>query len=614
MKALQLLLNSYLPEDLRDYNRQYDAKTIGKLMADVAHRYPDRYAEIAKKFADAGRKASYYQGETLTLSDMRPTFDRDAILQKLDADIEAARAKAPNDEAFNKERERLWLAAADVMQKAVKDTSLAAKNNLAYNVVSGARGKAPQLQAMIATPGLYTDYKGDLIPIFVRRSFGEGLRPAEFLAGTFGARLSVISTKNSTADGGDLSKQLVQATARQIVTMKDCGVHNGIDLDPSDDSLRGRVLLNDVAGAKAGSIVDARLARQISKSVKGPVLVRSALTCQAPDGICAKCAGALPDDTLPKIGDAVGITAAQAVGEPITQAALNSKHTGGQASGKRVYSGFNVLNQLVQVPDVFPDRAAVAEIDGKVERVEPAPQGGSFVLINGQQHYVAPGYELNVKAGDVVEAGDQLADGIVNPADIVRLRGLGEGRRTYASRLKQALDDTGLNASTRNVEMLARAAVDHVTVNDPDGLGDYLPDDVASYNRLAATYTPPPSTKTVDAGVGAIGKFLQRPVLHYSIGTKLTPKMVDRISKAGFAKVDVDDTAPSFTPEVVRLRTASQSGTDWMAKLHTSYLRSNLAASAVRGEDTDIASNTHFAPRLAHGVDFGKTVRETGRF
>lgn len=612
MKAIQLLVNRLLPEELRDHNRIYDAKTVGKLLATVAEKYPDRYAEITKAIADIGRKATYLQGETLTLDDMRPTFDRETVFAQMDQEVAQARASAKSDDDFHRQRDTIWTRYSDALEKMTADSALQKNNNLAMSVVSGARGKGAQLKAMIATPGVYNDYRDRLIPVFARNSFAEGLRPAEFLAGTFGARRSVISTKEGTAKGGDLGKQAAQAASHLTITTKDCGTTNGIDLDPSDDSLRGRVLASATAGLPAGTVID-RLALKKLQTVKGKILVRSALTCAAEHGLCARCAGARMHGSLPKIGESVGVQAAQAVSEPITQSSLSAKHTAGQASGRRTYSGLGVITQLVQSPEIFPDKAEVAQEAGRVAKIEPAPQGGHYVQIGESRHYIHPDYPLTVKLGDHVEAGEPLSDGIVDPSDVVRLRGLGSGRRYYAQRLKQVLDDSGLNANLRNTEVLARAAIDHVVVDDAEGVGEFLPDDVVSYNRIAQVYAPPESVRKVSTDT-AHGKFLYAPALHYTVGTKLTPKMTARIRAAGINEVHVAEEAPKFTPNMVRLRTASHNNPDWLAQLSTSYLKTNLAASAARGEETDVASNHHWAPRLAVGVGFGKDTGVTGKF
>lgn len=258
------------------------------------------------------------------------------------------------------------------------------------------------------------------------------------------------------------------------------------------------------------------------------------------------------------------------------------------------------------MPEAYPDKATVAELPGRVTRIEEAPQGGKYVHVGEQRHYVAQGLEPAVKPGDTVEAGDALSDGLVSPADVIRLKGLGEGRRYYAERLKGILDDSGHAANLRNTEALARSAVDHVLVGE-DGVADYLPDDLVSYNRVAHLYEPPAGARTT-ALAAATGKVLHAPALHYSVGTRLTPSMVKRLDKAGVRAVTVADDEPGFSPAGNRLATATSAGDDWLAKQQSSYLGANLADDALRGRDTNVLENTHWAPRLAYGAGFGKDV------
>jgi DNA-directed RNA polymerase subunit beta' len=613
MKAIQLLVNRALPEDLRNYERSMDSPSIGALMAEVARKYPDKYEEIAKTISDLGRKASYLQGETLTLSDMEPVFDRAAVFAQMDAEIKEAKKVAKNPDEFKNTKMAIWSKYGDIIKKTTVNEALKRNSNLAYSVVSGARGSPDQLKMMVSTPALYTDSNDDIVPIFIRNSFGDGLRPAEYLAGTYGARKSVLSTKRATARGGDLAKQAAQSAVNLLVTTRDCGVKNGIDLDIEDSSLRGRLLGKAQAGLPAGTVLDKQsLAKLRSSGVKN-VIARSVMTCAAKNGVCAKCVGLNPKGHFEDIGSAVGITSSQAIGEPITQSALNTKHQGGVATGKKIYSGFDVINRFVQTPEVFPDRAVVAEEDGKIDRVIEAPQGGYFVQVNGNKHYVPPGYPLTVKVGDEVEAGESLSEGLISPGDIVRLRGVGEGRKYYADRLKQILDDSGMKADRRNTEMLARAAIDHVTMTDADEDDPYLPDDVVSYNYMANNYTPDKDAAPMSA-INSVGRYLQAPILHYTIGTRVTPKIAKHISSVSEDPVYVSNKGPKFESDMIRLRTAAHSNRDWLASMHTSYLKSQIAESATRGDDTNIRENSHFAPRLAIGENFGTNISTTGKF
>jgi hypothetical protein len=291
----------------------------------------------------------------------------------------------------------------------------------------------------------------------------------------------------------------------------------------------------------------------------------------------------------------------------------NTKHNAGQAKGKKSFSGFDYISQFVQIPEEFKDRAAVSEEDGVVEAVREAPQGGHFIVINGREHFALPGFSVSVKPGDSVEKGDILSDGLANPADIVRLRGLGEGRRYYAERLAQILDDSGQAPDRRNLEIIAKATVDHYRMDDPDEDSPYNPDDLVRSSEFLRKYKPPADTSDYPMHK-AQGKYLQQPVLHFTPGTRLTPKMIRRMEDAGVSSVLASGTAPSFSPDMRRLRVASHTNRDWLASMHTSYLSKQLVDSVERGDETNIEENRHFAPRLAYGKDFGKNTDKTGKF
>jgi DNA-directed RNA polymerase subunit beta' len=613
LKAVNLLVSDALPEDIRGELSGLDANGMGAVLAAVAKKYPDQYEDIADKLSRIGRNASYWQGETLTLKDVRPVLDRAGILAEMDTEVGALRTATTDDKEFQKEREKIWERYSERFQGDTMSEALRQGNNIGFSVASGARGKPAQLKAMLSTPALYAGPDGKTIPVFIRNGFNNGLRPHEYLAGTYGARSTVISTKVATAKGGYLGKLMAQAAAPVVVSEKDCGVDNGLDFDLDDPSLRGRLLARKIGEHPAGSIIDRAMLADLRRKKVGGLIARSPLTCGSEAGVCARCTGADARGELPAVGDAVGITAVQALSEPIAQGALSSKHTAGQAEGKKEYSGFDVINRFVQTPEQFEDRAVVAENDGRITKVEPAPQGGTYVYVNDARHYILPGYPVTVGVGDAIEAGEQLAEGLGDPGDVVRLRGLGEGRRYYSNRLADILKDSGMPASKRNTEMLARAALDHMLVDDADGLDGLLPDDVVSYSRVRRLYEPPEDTQDYEPPK-ALGKFLQRDALHYTIGTRITPKVADHLQRVGWGNVSASAEAPSFRPQMVRLQSSTHNNPDWLASQHTSYLKKQLTEDASRGRTTNIDSNIHFAPRLAKGEDFGKNVRDTGKF
>jgi DNA-directed RNA polymerase subunit beta' len=614
MKAVQLLVNELLPEDVRD-EWTFDKKSMNKLTSTLAAKHPDLYSKVMHQISDIGRHAAYWQGETLTLDDFKPVVDKEKYLAEMRKELSQLRVSAKTQEELNEGRLDIYSKYGDKIKEDSMAAALSNGNNLGNTVVSGARGSPAQLAAMLSTPGLYTDYRDKRLPVFIENSFGEGLRPHEYLTSTFGARKSVIATKTATAQAGDLGKQFVQVASPVVVVEQDCETSQGLDLDISDDSLKGRVLSRDVGNLKAGTVLDRDSISQLRRTGTEKIIARSPMTCKSKGGICTHCLGADPRGKFKPIGYAAGVTAGNAVAEPLAQQGLNTKHTGGIASKKgqrRVFSGYKVLNQFVQAPSAFPDKASLSELDGKVEEIKPAPQGGSIVTIGGEDHYVLPDMDIFVNKGDNVEKGQQISDGVVNITDVVRLRGLGDARRTYAEKLKEILDNSDLHTNSRHTEVLARAAVNHIEIDDDEAFG-YLPGDVVQYNEYRHAYTPSDQAKDYNPEA-ALGKYLEKPVLHYSIGTRITPSVAARLKGVNIDSVSASDREPDFIPRMIRLRTAPAETDSWVQQLSTSYIKSNLQEAAIEGLETDTASSSYYIDTLAKATDFAKDIEETGKF
>lgn len=290
----------------------------------------------------------------------------------------------------------------------------------------------------------------------------------------------------------------------------------------------------------------------------------------------------------------------------------STKHTSGQASGKKVFGGFSILSQFVQAPDAYQHKATVANRDGIVNEVKEAPQGGHYIGVDGEQHYVPHGYDVMVKPGDAVEAGDQMSDGIVDVRDVVKHKGLGEARKYYSERMKQIYEDSGLPAEKRNLEVVSRGALNNVVLDDDIEDLDNLPDDVVDYNKAVRAYKPS-NTTDVDPKEG-IGQYLQKDHLHYTVGTKVTPKVASYLKDNGVDKITVGEIKPPFTADMDRLRTAAHANPDWLASMSTSYLKKQLLEGAQRGAETNYLENKHWAPRIGYGVGFGENIEDTGKF
>lgn len=610
-------MKQILPPDLQQEKYDLSNKGLAKIMANVASKYPDDFPKITKQLGDLGRNAAWYQGYTTGPKDTRKVIDTQKYFGQMDAELADLKKQDLDPEEFNEQRAEIMVRYSDIISKA---TSIAAKksgNAFAAAVNSGARGNNSHLSAILSTPGVYQDANGKIIPLFARNSFGGGVRPAEMLASTYGARHAVTSTKRATAKGGDLLKIMTQNTLNFNVTEDDCGVTNGLALEAEDESLLGRVLAQPAAGLESGALIDKKALAAIRRSHK-PVVARSTMTCRAAHGLCKKCAGVQADGKFPNIGDSLGVTASASIGEPVVQGSLNTKHNSGMAKGKRAFSGLEYLTQFMQVPEDFKDRAAVAEQDGNVESIVDAPQGGTYITVNGEQHFALPGFEPTVKVGQKVEAGEQLSEGLINPADIVRLQGLGAGRMYYKNRLQQMLQDSGQNPDARNVELLSRATVDSYKMTDPGEEDPWGVDDSINESTFLRGYKPPEDTRLMGVS-NASNKYLQEPTLHYSVGTRITPRVATDMETHGVKEISVSGEKPNYETQMKRLRVAAHDDRDWLVSMGTSYLSNQLRDSLERGDETNVRENYHYGPRLAFGADagsggFGDNIKTTGKF
>jgi DNA-directed RNA polymerase subunit beta' len=311
-RAIDLLLDEIIPSDLRGNLNDLSGSNVNDFLVDLYKKYPEQYKKISHDLGRLGAKSAYIQGETLGLEDFEPVVDKPLLLAAMNDEIGKAREKFGSSDQFKKARESIWVRYNDMMLKNTISGAKATNNRIGHAVISGARGKNAQMQAMLTTPGLYADSKGDIVPMFVENSFAEGLRPLEFAAGMFGARASVISTKAATAKGGDYGKLLSQASARLLITDKDCGVKNGIAYDIEDNTARNRILARDIGNFKAGTMLTREVLSDLKKNNINKIVARSPLTCNA-DGLCSQCVGLTFENKFPKIGEHVGITAANAV-------------------------------------------------------------------------------------------------------------------------------------------------------------------------------------------------------------------------------------------------------------------------------------------------------------
>lgn len=604
----QLLINDTLPEDLRDYNRQLDKKTMAGLATKLAEKYPDKYKDVMKKLHDASRATAYTTGGlSMGLKDITPTkASRQAELA-----VKTALRKIMADRSLSpKQRElRVLELAANTQKKLVEDVyneAIAAKNPLVEQVIAGAGGNKFSLNSLIGADLQYVDHKDDPIPLPVLRSYSRGLTPAEYFAASFGTRKGVIDVKTATADAGFFGKQLTQMAHRLLVTADDDEndtnpYTRGMPSDVDDPDNEGAFLAASAGPYKRNTVLTPKILRDLKEAGITDILVRSPLVGGPDDGgVYAKDVGYREKGRLPPVGDYVGIAAAQALTEPVSQSQLSSKHSGGVGGAKSI-SGFSAINALVQVPKKYPDGATHAQRDGTVQEIRTAAQGGFYVTVDGEDHYVPADRDVSVKKGDKLEAGDVVSTGMPNPAEIVRHKGVGEGRRYFTQAMRQVLKNSGINARRRNIELVARGLINHVRLNDE--YGAYAPNDVVPYSVLEKSWSPR-SGSVAGAPNTLQNHYLETPALHYSIGTKITKSVADQLKKFGVTNVQAHKEPPPFEPEMIRGMANISNDQDWMTRMLGSYQSRGFLNSVHRGATSDEAGSS-YVPSLARGTNFG---------
>lgn len=583
------LLKNYLPIDLHSYvdTTILDKKGLQGLVQRLVDKDEVTYKKAINGLTRLGFEISSLQGSTVTLRDLFPPIDKDQKFS--DAEKTAKEIRKRNIPKAEQDRliTELYQNLAEDLNKQIIEQGVREGKTLAKIVQSGSRGNATQYRQTIAGTVLVEDSKGmPIIDFPIKHSYAEGLSLPEYLASSFNARKNLYTTKLSVADSGALSKQLSRATATLKVEMHDCGTSRGINVSTDDNDYVGSYLSRGVGQYARNNEVTAKMLADLRNKKIREINVRSVMTCEASKGshfgaVCSLCAGKR-EKGIPKIGDFVGITSATGSGEALSQGMLGSKHSGSIAGKGKLSSGFKAINQFLNPPSHFPDEAPIVEDDGVVRDVRPSPAGGTIVVINEKEYYVGQGLTVRVKKGDRLEKGDTISDGMINPAKYVGVKGIGEGRRIFSQNLKELFDNSGAKINKRNFDTLARSLIDNVQISDDNGFMGYAPDDIVSYSEIEKQYRPRSNSKDVRIDL-AKGKYLEEPVLHYTIGTQVDSKIVADLKKNGIESVKINDNPPPFTPKMLRLVDIPAVIPDFFHQMNSTYLQRRLINSVNQG-------------------------------
>ena len=501
----RFIFNEGIPQDLGMVNReedpyslevdlQVDKKMLSKIIDLTFRKYGNiRTAELLDYIKSMGYKYSTIGALTISMGDITIPDSKKVIIEQAEQRIDMVQDIYLQGDITNEERYKKVI---EIWEQCIKDvtkalmTNLPADNNLNIMAVSGARGSENQIRQLGGMRGLMSDTAGNTIEIPITSNFREGLSVQEFFISTHGSRKGLSDTALRTADSGYLTRRLVDVSQDVIITEDDCGTDEYIVAKEIKDGNRqvedlksriiGRYVFEDILDLDTGEIIvhkndminEAIAERIESKGIK-EVKVRSVLGCKMKHGVCAKCYGRnLATGKPVNIGEAVGIIAAQSIGEPGTQLTMRTFHSGGIA-------GVGITSGLPRVEELFEARkpkglAYITEIEGTVKIQENKKRNDVIVTAeDGEEkvYQIPYGAHIRVNEGDHVEKGEPLTEGSINPQDILRVNGA-EGVRDYIIReVQKVYRLQGVDIDDKHIEIIIRQMMSKIKIEESGDSG-----------------------------------------------------------------------------------------------------------------------------------------------
>ena len=504
----RFIFNENIPQDLGFVDREedpfgleinylVDKKALGKIIDKCFRRHGNTItAEVLDHIKSLGFKYSTIGGITVAVADMKiPETKKDLIK---DAEVQVEKYEKVFRRGLISDEER-YEKVIDTWTKTTEKVTdelmngLERMNNIYIMAHSGARGSKNQIRQLAGMRGLMANASGKTVEIPVKSNFREGLSVMEYFTSSHGARKGLADTALRTADSGYLTRRLVDVSQDVIVRDFDCGTTETTEIfaitDGSEaiedlyDRIVGRYTIDAILHPETGEVLveaDTMIQEDDAEAIINAgierVNIRTVLNCKTHHGVCSKCYGRnLATGKEVHIGEAVGIIAAQSIGEPGTQLTMRTFHTGGVAGG-------DITQGLPRVEELFEARkpkglAIISEITGRVEIDETGKRKEVIVIPKeGEREvYQIPyGSRIRVKQGQLVEAGDPLTQGSINPHDIVRVKGIGGVQEYIVKEVQRVYRLQGVDINDKHIEVIVRQMLSKVKVEDP-GDTDLLP-------------------------------------------------------------------------------------------------------------------------------------------
>ena len=500
----RLIFNNAIPQDLGYVDRNDPEKCLDlevgfsvgkKQLSAIIDRCIRKHGftistEMLDNVKALGYKHSTLAALTVSIADMTIPKEKKPLIEEAEKEVVKIDRQFRRGFITNDERYRLTVAQWEETTDKVTDAlqkNLGRFNNIYMMADSGARGSMSQIRQLAGMRGLMANTAGKTIEIPIKSNFREGMSVLEYFISSRGARKGLADTALRTADSGYLTRRLVDVAQNLIIRQKDCGTHEGIEVaevlekgsvvDTFGNRIRGRYPLEDICDPKTGELLisnDTLMTEDDAKLLEShgihSVRIRTVLGCKARSGVCAKCYGMnLATSEEVNMGEAVGIIAAQSIGEPGTQLTMRTFHSGGVA-------GDDITQGLPRVEELFEARkpkkmGQLAEISGRVSIDTTQRAAYRTVTITAddgevKQYQIAHNMGLKVSDGSMVKRGDRLTDGSLSPHDVLRISGLEAVQNYLIQEVQAVYRQQGVDINDKHIEIIVRQMMRKVKIED----------------------------------------------------------------------------------------------------------------------------------------------------
>mgnify|MGYP005938796159 FL=1 len=487
---------SNIPEEIKNKEvvKPFAKGDLKKIIAQVFKRYKTTETSIyLDKLKNLGFKYSTLSGISISIADVVKSEHKNEIIDKSQKVVDTInkqyrRGLITDRERYEKVCEVCNNTTSEVEKELKQKVQTLTDNPIMMMVNSGARGSIGQYNQMAGMRGLLAKPNGDAVEIPVTSSFVDGLSVSEYFISTHGTRKGNADTALKTADSGYLTRRLVDVVQDVIVREEDCGTIQGVVVkafvDESDgtvieslhERITGRYTNKKVVDPKTkqliidkNELITEPIADKIDKAGITEVEIRTALTCKTENGVCKHCYGInLATGNIAEIGEAVGIMAAQSIGEPGTQLTMRTFHNGGVASGADITQGLPRVQELFEARNPKA-KSTIAEIDGKITKIDEVNGKYKIAITNDvetREHTTNYGVKLCVELGQSVKAGDKLNVGSVNPKELLAVTDPITAQNYILSEVQKVYKSQGVDVSDKHVEILARRMIARIKIVD----------------------------------------------------------------------------------------------------------------------------------------------------